>query len=551
MTSKPWSARKISSRVRTPDEEWADKVADAIDADCHPWQLDASNDPSLRISLLVGRGGGKTTTKRARALKKMARIRRARIVYIATTRGQAEQLNWIPLKDSIEALIARGVVQREDFELLEGKLRCTCLRTGAMYTMVPAEDRRDIEKLRGQPFDEVQIDEGASHDSVLLDHLVKRIIGPRLGERNGAIVIGGTPGHVLNGLFYDVTSPGSKLHRPYRDRDKPEYRNWIGWSSHSWSLADFAEMEDALERYPAIVKNWEAALEEKQREQWSDDNPVWMREYRGMWAADDTENIYRYRAHVDGKKWNQWDPPIDPQTGFAVLPDTFSDWIYGYGCDMGSKDPYALNIFALSPTDPTRTLYHVFCFSKTQMYARLIANLMIGEDAVERVLRNETVDYATVKGGTFAVTGWPAAYVADLAALGEAVINELGAVYGIRIQPAEKRGKFAAIEGVNGDLVDGRIKILKGSDLEKQLESLQWRRDEYEQVKENKGDRNDHTDSLIYIRRELVGLFASGIAVAKDPAHAPVYSDPMDLGGEPQGEFDAMLSDAPEDWGND
>jgi hypothetical protein len=275
-----------------------------------------------------------------------------------------------------------------------------------------------------------------------------------------------------------------------------------------------------------------------------------MRERLGLWAQDDTENIYKYRPTVDGEPWNQWDPPRDASTGFAKLPDTFSDWLYGYGQDMGSKDPYALNIFAMSPSDPSRTLYHVYCFGKTSMYARTIATLLIGEEAVARVLRGENIDYEKTGTGTFAVTGWPTAIVADLAALGEAVINELAQVYGIRVKAAEKKGKHAEIAATNGDLHDGKIKVLKGSELEKQLTSLQWRRDEYNQPKEGKGDRNDHTDSLIYIRREMVGLFASGLAVPKKK-DAPVYADPMQLDADAGGEFDSMMSDVDEDeWGN-
>ncbi len=507
----------------------------------------------------------------------MVRFRRARITYLATTRGQAELLNWLPLKDFIDNLVKSGLCNRDDFELLEGKLRCTCNRTGSVYQMAPAEDKRDIEKLRGQPFDEVQIDEGASHDIVLLDHLVRRIVGPRMSNqgRKGCIVICGTPGATLNGLFYDVTNPGSAAqieplehgkarvnghHVPFSesadfdsDLRAAGLPPWIGWSSHAWSLADLANLDDAAERYPGIVLNWESALAEKAREQWSDDNPVWMREYLGRWAADDTANIYQYRANVDGKPWNQWNPP-KTREGWAVLPDTFKDWHYGYGMDMGSKDPFALNVFAFSPSDPKRTLYHVYCFGKTQMYAKLIAELMIGPVAVTKVLRGENIDYEKTGEGAFSVTGWPTALVADSAALGEAIINELAQVYGIRIKPADKspKYKFGAIEGANGDFVDGRYKILKGSELERQLESLQWKRDEYGRVQEGKGDRNDHTDSMLYVRLEIVGLFASGIVVAKEPDKS-AYSDPMDLGEEEPGEFDGLLSDPnydQGDWGN-
>lgn len=548
--SGPWSQTSADRRARaqlTPDQAWAARINELITASAHPKQRQFIEDPHRRVSALVGRGGGKTTAWKARAIRKLVGIKRAQLRYIALSRPDAEELLWEPLKFTIEELGREvdGLKVGEDVLFNETKLRLTIVRTGSVLQLVGADDKKEIGKLRGKPFHEVGLDEAASHDDKKVADLLYRVVGPRLGDYRGAFVMFGTPGHILSGEFYEATRPGGN-HRPYERRNDSEFAGWQGWSSHAWSLTD----PDA-QKVPQLANVWAEALITKAEQKWSDDNPIWMREYLGLWAADDTENIYRYRAHVDGQEWNVWNPKIDPKTGFAVLPDTFSDWQYGYGQDMGSKDPYALNIFAFSPSDPSRTLYHVYCYGRTGMYARLIANVMLGEETVERVKRGEKVDYDKLTTGTMGVTGWPVAIVADFAALGEAIGDELASEYGIRIKAAEKKGKHSAIEGVNGDLVDGRIKILKGSELERQLMSLQWHRDEYGQVKEGKGERNDHTDSLIYLRREIFSLFAAGVVVAKEPA--PVYSDPMGLGGEDQGgEFDDMLAsvDFGDEWGN-
>ncbi|MBA2540466.1 MAG: hypothetical protein H0V17_12570 [Deltaproteobacteria bacterium] len=389
----------------------------------------------------------------------------------------------------------------------------------------------------------VGIDETAAIQTKLLENLVLRAVGPRLGDFNGSLCMVSTPGHILDGMYYEATRPGGTLHRPWSERNDPIFADWKRWSSHHWTL------KDGMKTVPAIARLWAEALVEKDANGWSDTNPIWRREYLGEWAADDTTNIYQYQATLeDGTPWNQWDPERLP-SGFAKLPDTFSDWLYGYGLDMGSKDPFANNVFALSPSDPKRELWHVYSFGKTKMYAKLIAIHLIGEEAVEKVLRGERVDYDAPGGGCLEVTGWPAAIVADLAALGEAVIDELANVYGIRIEGAEKKGKHATIEGANGDLVDGRIKILKGSELEGQLQQLQWKRDEYGQVKEGKGDRNDHADSFIYIRRKLIAMFATG-QVAPETR----YADPMALDegdASTATEFDALLNEGGfgEDWG--
>ncbi len=515
--AKPHSRVKSAARdleTMDPDAVWAASLSDRMLGDCHPFQRDAVLDPSLRISELVGRGGGKTTSMRVRAVRKTSRIRRARVAYVATSRPEAERLNWEPLKELLDQL-----GEMDNFEFTESKMICRCKKTGGEYQFFGADDKREVNKLRGQPFDEFQVDECASHDINLLESMLDRAIGPRLGERKGCIVLGGSPGHVLRGRFYEATRDGGDLHRPYRQRGEPEFADWIGWSSHHWNMLDILALPDA-HRYPALLLNWEAALVEKKRQGWTDDNPIWMREYLGKWAQDNTTSMYAYQAHKDGQLFNRWEPygarKLEGVTAIkaaiAALPPGIDDWMFGYGMDLGSRDPFALTVKAFSPSDSLRRIWHVFSFEKRRMYARLIAELLIGGDAVEKALRGEIYDEV---GGLFGVTGWPAAIVADLAGLGETLIDELANVYGIRIKAAEKKGKFGAIEVYNGDLVDGRMFILGDSPLEEQLSTLQWKPDEYGQPKEDKAAHNHSADSATYIRTEIGAMFSASEPVEK------------------------------------
>jgi hypothetical protein len=548
---KPWADKNASRRVLSPDETWAAELEAKVVAACHPWQRQAVRDPSRRISLRVGRGGGKTTAKRARGLIKISKLHRARVVYFATTRDQAIELNWEPLKDLIDK-----AGERDNFELSESRLVATCKRTGSRYKMVGADDKQEIEKYRGQPFDEVQVDEGASHGPELLERLLYRIIGPRLGERNGCIVLGGTPGHILRGPFYDSTRTGSDQHRPYADRDKPEYADWAKWSSHHWTLKGVAELPNAKKLYAAQCALWAEALVEKAANGWSDDNPIWRREYLGEWASDDAQNIFRYQPHLpDGTPWNQWDPPRDA-LGIAKLPPEHLNYLYGYVMDLGKKDPCAINIYAIAPEDPKRFIRHVFNHEQRDLYARRIAEILIGEDAVKQMLRGDGLPDQL--GGLFGVTGWPAVAVADTAVLGEMILDELANVYGIKFKPADKspRYKYGAFEGVNGDLIDGRMQILKDSATEQQMQSLQWKADEYGNLKEDKAQANHSTDCAIYIRPELITLFGDPGPTSKSE---PTYADPQRLGADGvddlddggSDEFGTLLFDEgdPDRWG--
>jgi len=553
------------------DREWASLVEKKIVDSCHPKQRDAVLDPSRRVSLLTGRGSGKTGTLRARALIKCVTRKNARVIFIALSKDNAEELLWFELKEMVARL---GLTH--EFTFHDTKLRATCKRTGSTYRLVGADDKKQIEKLRGRPFDEVQLDEAASHDRVLVEFLIKRVVGPRLGERGGVFVIAGTPGHVLAGVFYEATRLGGDKHRPYEDRDNPEFAKWKGWSSHWWTAEQVALIPSAALLWPNIVANWEEALVEKETEQWGDDNPVWLREYMARWASDDTTSIYQYQAHTkDGQPFNEWKPFGDRklegvamlEAAVAALPKEFDDYLFGYGQDLGAKDPYALNIVAFSPSDRKRRFWHVFSFEKRKMYAKTIATLLIGEEAVAKAMRGEVY---TETGGLFGVTGWPVAIVADLAGLGETLIDELALVYGITIKAAEKAGKFGAIEVVNGDLTDGRMYVIAGTPLATQLATLQWKVDDFGQRKENKSDANHSSDSWIYIRTELGGMFSAPPedkpkatdetrGAARSAAAKPkAKKKPREEGSAPppkrdRGEFDSLLSSGDFnqlEWGN-
>ena len=414
----------------------------------------------------------------------MGSINRARCLYVATTRDQAIELLWYPLKELVDALEIRATFE-------EVRLRCEFTDQGSSLRLVGADDKRQIEKYRGQPFHEVWVDEAGSYPPELLEHLIDRVIGPRLGDFDGVMGLAGTPTHVLKGPFYEATRPGAETSL---------------WSVHKWTLLEGSKFVPALQRL------WTRALADKEKKGWSDENPVWLREYLGRWAADDTMRVFKYRAHLMGEEakrrgveegtvWNQWDPERDAM-GFAVLPPgpdgkPRTDWLYVYGSDLGSKDPYAIEIFAYSPTDPTKMLYHVYEYEQRGMYPRKIAELHLGEG----------LD-TDKPGGLIGRTDWPAGMVMDRDGAGDQIIAELANVYGVCYEAAEKKNYVDAVEILNGDLIDGRMKILKGSQLEEQMLQLQWEVDEWGMVKKPRGERDDCADAAVYARRKAGHLFA-------------------------------------------
>lgn len=530
---------KAAARLSAEDERYAEML-EHIRASCHPAQRAFAEDDHRRVSALVGRGGGKTTGYKARVLRKLMTIRRAKLVYIALSKPHAEELLWEPLQYTCSEL---GLVDGKDILFSNNKLKLTFLRTGAQLALFGADKWGEIEKLRGKPFHDVGVDEAASHDDQRIEALLQKIVGPRLGDYKGSFCLFGTPGHVLGTTFYEATVQGGTRNRRFADRHKPEFHEWIGWSSHAWSLAD-----PVVQTIPQMANLWSEAQTVKLENNWSDDHPIWRREYLGEWAADNTDTIFKYRAVVDGQPWNEWDPPrgFGGIQTFAHLPNgpdgkPRTDWHFAYGFDMGHSDPFALQVLAFSPSDPTRTIYHVYEFERTAMYARLIAQLLLGKD---ETASNGCMPHEA-RGGIIGATGWPVGMVADMTHLGGAVLEELTKVYGIRIAAAEqaKGQRFATVELFNGDLVDGRLKVLKGSKLAQQLQSLQWEPDEFGQLKWPKGKPDHAADAAIYCRRLIASMFDSDHGPPK-PVHG--YKDPMGLDGDnhafPDNEFGAVQS---------
>ena len=585
---KPHAKKKAARRVLSPDHLWAARITKRILLDCHPSQRDGVIDPARRVAFCVGRGGAKTTTERARAMIKLLWLRNQYIGYAATSKEHARILNWDKVKLACENYGLTSSGDDPDVSFLESRMQMTCHRTGSTYQLRGVEDTKDAEKFRGFPQTEFQVDECGSFPPELFAYLLTQCVSPRLGEalalppglldfllewdeedeeglaaflnpivwdehRGGCIVLASTPPSALRGEFYEVTREGSKRHRPYRDRAKVEFAGWLGYSSHAWTLKDVVELPRSRELYPALVYNWEEALREKAEKQWTDDNPIWKREYLGIWAADDTDTVFRYRPHVDGKPWNQWDPIGRPamtiddlKAVVAILVERFKDVRFVVACDEGYKDPFALNVLAFSPSDPNREILHSYGFERTEMYAKPIAELLLGEAAVVEMLTNGRMPEKL--GGIFgAIGGWPDGAIIDGS---ETLIAELANTYGIRLVKAERKpdAKIGGVELVNGDLVDGRIKIMKDSPLEKQISVLQWKEDDFGHKKEDKAQANHSTDTLVYGRQLIAKLFESGAVVQDAKPTTAGYRDPMGLAPgigieEERDEFADLLAD--------
>jgi hypothetical protein len=427
--------------------------------------------------------------------------------YLTDTRDHARGIVWAEFKALVKEL---GIEDRVHAN--ETRLEFT-FANGSLLKLHGFGERDEIEKLRGITWHEVAIDESGLARADILTRLVNEIIGPRLV---GALVLLGTPGYSLEGLFYEVTRPASGTedpqHRPYAKRDEyPE--DWAKWSSHGWSAKEGAEAG-----IRPLKRLWEEKLRLKAQNGWSDTNPKWLREGLGQWAQDDATHVYAYRAYDDqGREHNQWTPEIALGSKRWSRPPPGWDpktWGYGIAMDIGWKDAFALEAFGFR-YEIDRTLWQIGEYYKTKQSARAIATLLIGPE----------LDVGK-PGGIIGELGWPDFMVADLSGQGDRFVQEMRVEFGIVIVGADKHPKYKdpAIETVSGDLYDGHIRIMKGSALATELSTLQWVFDANGRRIENPKQANHATDSLLYGRIAVGALLPSFQTQKSEPQSTPSES---------------------------
>lgn len=445
-------SKKIKS-IGADEQKWLAR-AEAIKAGLHKPQRDLLEDTSKFKSARCPRRSGKSFSFTSIALERGERHPKSRILIISLTLGSTKENFW--------EFAPGGIFEQDRMYGLNLEFNRTELtwvhENGSRGRIVGAETKADIEKFRGAPAeaDLIIIDEGKSFAPDLLQDLIRDVVRPGLMTRDGSLILGGTPGSIPMGLFYEATSTLARV--KFYDEDLgeevevPTCKQYDGtplddddhrWSLHSWTIQDNV----------AKPKQWANALRTKKASNWADDNPVWMREYLGEWVSDISDLVYAYGTmKLKGKGF--WIPDLvkgNPKTG---LPDSEGPWHLVMGIDLGVKDDCAIVVLGWS--DTRQLLREVYSWKK--------ANLDISQLAAEMMAVMDTY-------------GTPEIIVADKGALGLMIINEMNNRYGLNIIAAEKRLKYDHQLLLNDDIMCGRVEIIKDSPLDHELCGLQWKLD--------------------------------------------------------------------------
>jgi hypothetical protein len=437
---------------KTKTEEKKAKVsAQRIRERYSPAQAAAASDRARFRAVLACRRTGKSYWAGSELVYKAITTPMSQCLYVTLTKGSGRGILWSFLKQMNQQL---G---------LDAHFHNTNLTAvypgGGQIDILGAENRGEIDKIRGRGYDLVIIDECKSFPPSVLEELMEEVIGPALIDRQGRFVLIGTPGAILSGPFYEITDKFiGQTSRLWAKR--AVHKGKFKWSVHKWGLK-----EAALD----IV--YPEAMAMKESNDWPDDHPVWQREYLGKWVASDDALVYKYEKYGDGR--NTWTK--DPNSDNAFGLPSGHKWRFLLGLDLGFEDDFALEVAAYSDTHPN--LYQVYDFKAN--------HLILPEIARE-------IEVAIGIFGEFEIM------IGDQGGLGKTLLATLAEQYGLSVIPAEKREKLDHIELLNSDLVSGRCKILEDSLLAEEMRVLQF---DSTGVREHPGCANHACDAFLYLWR--------------------------------------------------
>lgn len=427
-------------------------------------QLRLADDPDRLKAALCSRRAGKTFCAAAMLLDAALSIPNCIVLYVRETLRDAKRGVWLNPDSGLLALNERfglgGVPHNTEITMT--------MPNGSRIWVWGVEDVATAQKLRGDAYHLVIIDEAQNQKEHVLEVLLDDVLPACCRDTFGTVVLMGTPGVVCSGKFHDVT-------------EGIEH----GWSVHKWTQHDNVHFPAALELIKkkaaktvreAVDRILDDELIKKKRVRLDPvsgklvpnrEHPKFLREDMGIWVTDVSNLLYRYQRARDAYH----DLPEAPM---GSAPHR---WRHVMGVDWGVRDAFAIVVWAFSKTHDH--VFEVFSDSMTD----LGANQQM--DAVMKV--HELF-------GTEIIVADPGS--------GTDKIVELRRKHGLPIVVADKVKKKEFIDLLNGDLIDGKIKVRPEGKLVEEWEELVCGKD----GKEALGSVDHCSDAGLYAWRHVLKL---------------------------------------------
>lgn len=413
--------------------------------DLFEYQRQFIDDPANFKTALCSRRSGKTYACCYYLIETALKHPDSICAYIGLSRRSAKRLMWQEMKRANRKYMLS--MKFNNSELV------ATFANGSQIILTGANDEADIDKLRGSSYRLVVLDEAASFGGHM-DSLVEEVLEPALVDHNGTMAMIGTPSAACAGLFYRATTEADS-----------------GYSQHHWTILENPYIPHAQEWLARRMK----------QKGWSDDNPIYLREWRGRWIRSNDSIVYRFSEDKNQANTLPWDE---------------HDWAFILGVDLGYEDSTAFIIGAFCEDLPD--FYIIEDYKSSKLLPSEIAEKIKAYDA----------EY------NFRVM------VADTGGLGKSIVEEFRARHHLNIRPAQKQNKLSYIELMNSDLAAGRIKVLEGCGVLDEWRLLQW--DEDRPVEDSRFD-NHLADAALYAWRESRHYISTERAEKVNPGSAAYY----------------------------
>lgn len=450
----------LAERRGTPD--FKVNVIRRLRGDLFPLQLKVLDDPSPRIAMCCSRRAGKSElSARMIAIALIECKHNEYVLFAARTLARARQIIW--------GLLAKI---NDDYGLgwrMSEHIGQIVTPDGGVFVLLGVDDSNASEKVRGSKYRLAVADEAATYEA-LLERLVIDCLEPGAMDLDpvGRIVLAGTPGYNRSGYWHSVATGTTP-----------------GWAHYHWTIFDNPFIKNVPEKLAQLRKDHE----------WSEEEPIYRREYLGQWVADESTLVY---AAADGRntitmvKLLELHPP-PPGMSFAQWVREL--WLTTVAADIGYTDAFAVACLGSPPH--CRTTYVL----KTYKCAGLLA-----PEQADHILkfRNEYKPLRTVidAGGQ--------------GKLVQADFNQrYGRMMGGMALPAKKQGKVEAIGQFNSDMRLGNVVAVvpDAGDAFAEWAELPWADDEKTLV--HPAYKNHVSDCVLYGWREHRGFMAKPAPAAK------------------------------------
>lgn len=321
------------------------------------------------------------------------------------------------------------------------------LPTGSVIRVTGVDaDEEEMNKLLGKKYKLVCLDEGSMY-SIDTRKLVYGVLKPATADQRGTICMMGTSSNFVRGLFYDVTNGIEP-----------------GWKLFTWTAHD----------NPYVAKQWQEELDEiaKDRPLFME-TPLFKQWYLNQWVVDTDKLVYKFNE--DRNLYSEL-PKLSP-----------NGWTYILGVDTGWEDDTAFVLTAFHEND--KSLYVVKTHARKHMY-------FDHDDPELSVIK-------TIQCFMNHPTMAPAKVIIDGA--NKQGVESMRVRSSIPFEYADKIAKVDFIEMLNGDLIQGLVKIFnKEKDLINEMMGLVWKTIGDKIVipkKEHPNLPNHRLDALLYAWR--------------------------------------------------